>query len=911
MLSCSAIGLLSSAHALEVSGTAQGPSPSLSPALAEEVVLHQNDADLIPVVVVLDDYPDLETFQQRADAQMGVPGRVARVQTLLRDNFAASSGQVRALLDAELGRGQAERISAFWIFNGFTASLTPAAIRRVADHPAVAYVRHADPIPPPEVAPALPFIEGDEASEWNIDKINAPDAWARGYRGQGVVIGGMDTGVRLEHPDLTEQYKGGIGAWFDPWYQHTEPYDADGHGTHTMGTILGRDASGKDIGVAPDATWIAARIWNDNGFGPLEATVRAFEWFMDPDGDPLTDDAPRAVSNSWGFDYDGCLMDFRRSILAWRAAGIMPVFASGNGGPGVGSSESPGNYPESYAIGATDSSDRIASFSGRGPSDCDQNLVKPDVSAPGVSVRSCVGNGWQSWNGTSMATPHITGAAAVLLSADADLSVEELEEFLALSAVDLGSPGPDNDFGYGRIDVDAAVTMVLNRGSVSGQVKDAGSGLPLDASIYVVEVNRSVDALGGDYTVRLPGDAGYTLEASIFGYATETVQVWLNAQQNLEQGFDLDPLPAGPLTGTVEDSGGQPIAGALVTLADFVSDISAADGSFDLGDVPLDLPLEIVTTYCGLLDDVRTIELTEPGGLDLTVELEDPAPDDMESGANGWRSEEITIFYLDQWHLSTTRSLSGSTSWKCGDTGGGDYGDYVDAGLVTRCYEVDKGTSLRFGHWIDTEHNPMRPGSVWDGGLVELSLDNGETWEQIHPAGGYPNTITSNPANVLEPGTRCWGGHVQAWQEATFDLHQLQGEARFRFRFASDGLVTAEGWYIDDLSLAPTDPNCSLVVENTPTQVQPGHDAIWDVTVGNGETRPVTFDFWVRATGPGGEFSLPMLLARELEEESQRRATARVRVKAGVSPGLYTVQTRMGVFPDLVWAEDSFTVEVQ
>jgi subtilisin family serine protease len=900
--------------------------PALDPVLAEELATlgeHEAATELVPVVVVLKAFPDLEAIGRAEDARVGLGGarrgRSGRIETLLRHHFEATAGPVQRLLAAEEARGHAEWVRPFWIFNGFTAELSRAAILRIADHPAVEWVRRADPIPPPVIRP-LPEESGgagelgDQASEWNISKINAPAAWARGYRGQGVKIGGMDTGVRREHPDLTSRYFGGDAAWWDPYEEHSDPYDADGHGTHTMGTILGGDASGKDIGVAPDAKWIAARMWNDGGLGALDATDAIFQWFLNPDGDPETDDAPRAVSNSWGFDYDGCLIDFRRAVVAWRAAGIVPVFASGNSGPGYASSDSPGNYPETYSVGATDSSDRIASFSGRGPSDCDEQRIKPDVSAPGVSVRSCVGSGWQSWSGTSMATPHITGAAAVLLSVDPTLTVEEIEATLSATAVDLGAVGMDNDFGSGRLDLDAAVVMLLDRGLLHGTVTATDSGLPLaDAQVHIAPSDREVVSDGaGDYTVKLAGGVSYTLEASAFGYETASAQILLPVHGDLTQDFPLSPLPAGPLTGLVRDAQGAPLVGAMVDLAGVRQAFTAADGSFDLGEIPVGEPLLLTTLYCELLDDLRTVTMPGGGGLNLDVVLQTPVPDDMESGdANGWASSAVSQFYSDQWYLSSQRAHSGNYAWRCGGSGGGDYDNYLDAGLVTRCYSIPKGSTLRFSHWISSEHNAMRFGTVWDGGLVEASNDGGTTWAEIFPAGGYPKTITGNPANVLDTGTPCYGGHPNAWEEAIFDLGQLSGEVRFRFRFTSDGLVTDEGWYIDDLSLEPTDAACSVVVSDTPAVVSGGETATWQVQVSNDEARPVTYDFWVDANGPGGSFAIPLVLERELEAGDVASAQARLKVPAGVTPGSYTVSTRMGVYADVAWAEDSFVVEVR
>jgi subtilisin family serine protease len=149
----------------------------------------------------------------------------------------------------------------------------------------------------------------------------------------------------------------------------------------------------------------------------------------------------------------GCYPDFRPDLQAWRAAGIFSAFASGNEGPGPETILSPGNYAEAFAVGATDPEDLVADFSGEGPSQCD-GAIKPDIAAPGVAVFSSLpGDFWLELDGTSMATPHVTGAAAVLLSIDNTLGIDDLESALSLGAADVEDPGVDNLTGAGRLDV--------------------------------------------------------------------------------------------------------------------------------------------------------------------------------------------------------------------------------------------------------------------------------------------------------------------------------------------------------------------------------------------------------------------------------------------------------------------------
>ncbi len=236
-----------------------------------------------------------------------------------------------------------------------------------------------------------------------------------------------------------------------------------------MGVIVGGDAGGTAIGVAPDAKWIAVKIFNDSGKASLSTIHQGFQWLLDPDGNPGTDDAPDIVNNSWGLDnVNECSHDFELDIQALKTANIAVVFSAGNSGPYTSTSVSPANNPGAFAVGAVDSSKRIASFSSRGPSACDGDIY-PGVVAPGVSIRTSdltfggiFPNSYATVSGTSFSSPHVTGAMALLMNAFPSVTVNKLESALKQSALDLGIPGKDNDYGKGLIDVMAAYNLLLN-----------------------------------------------------------------------------------------------------------------------------------------------------------------------------------------------------------------------------------------------------------------------------------------------------------------------------------------------------------------------------------------------------------------------------------------------------------------
>ena len=306
-----------------------------------------------------------------------------------------------------------------------------------------------------------------EEDEWTygLRKVGVPETRAAyGLTGKGVRVGVLDTGIDPEHPDL----KGKIIAWKDFAGKAKEAKDAHGHGTHCAGTIAGGNSDGKHIGVAPEAKLIIGRIFGDNGGTSLGKIHSGMKWMADPDGNPSTSDNPHIVSNSWGGPQRPYFFERTswKIVETWRALGIVPVFAAGNSGDSPKTMGTPGGYPHSFAVGATDNTDAIAYFSSRGPIKWKgESYIKPDISAPGVKVLSAKpGGGYQLMSGTSMACPHISGLAALLLQANPALGVSEVEELLTQTADDFGDEGKDNVFGQGRVNIKAAVDYLKSNG---------------------------------------------------------------------------------------------------------------------------------------------------------------------------------------------------------------------------------------------------------------------------------------------------------------------------------------------------------------------------------------------------------------------------------------------------------------
>ena len=429
-------------------------------------------------------------FADPVDQQpLTVSDRRARDSRLLVA-LKARAARNRAAIEPFLVAQDARRVRELWIINGISATLSAEAVKRLAGQAGIerididSFVQggrsqrmpaprtpRADAVVPAAVTPAA--VTGNAVTRatpgWNITAVQAPEVWVLGHTGKGVVVASMDTGVDLAHPDLRRTWRGGVNSWFDPHGEEAAPYDALGHGTQAMGVIVG----GSALGVAPDARWIAVKLYNADGRARMSDIHLAFQWLMDPDGDPATIDAPDIVNASWALTGRGagaCILEFSEDIRALRSAGIAVVFAAGNDGPSPRTSNSPGNNPGVLSVGAVDRALEIARPTSRGPSACD-GAVFPRLVAPGVNVRTTdISHGgllsYATVSGSSLAAPHVAGVLALLAGAFPAASVAELEGALVRTAKDLGDAGADNFYGYGLIDALAALNALRDdRGS--------------------------------------------------------------------------------------------------------------------------------------------------------------------------------------------------------------------------------------------------------------------------------------------------------------------------------------------------------------------------------------------------------------------------------------------------------------
>ncbi len=548
----------------------------LHPNLRRALLESEGAADFVPIIIEWRQVPG-----KLGDvAQAAVPDKIAQRRAIVAALQADADRGAAALLvtlDSAAAQGQARNVRSFWISPVIALDARPDLIAELAQHPDVTQVR-----PDAQIALApIPFAEASLAGDalpWHLAMVNVGLAQtALGLDGSGVVVANLDTGVDWQHPALLAKYRGYRGRspaiHYGNWHVSTDegylyPGDGYGHGTHTMGTMLGDDGAGRRIGVAPGARWIAVKVFNNAGY-TLESWIHdAFQWVMAPEGDPAL--APDIVNNSWGSD-TGSDERFRSDVIALRAAGILPVFSAGNNGPFPNTVGSPASFSESFAVAAVDDEKLVARFSSRGPSPWGE--VKPEIAAPGVNiVSSFPGGGYRSADGTSMAAPHVAGVAALLLQADPALTPDQLEALLIDTAEPLGTTIPNQATGWGLVNAYAAGMRATDSGQVVGRVLRRDGGGIANAAITATShsdeppVTVSGDASGAFSLALRPGL--YDLTGEAFSFAPATVPgIEVSPGVSVAITFILQPLPTAVVFGRVTDADtGAPLAATIVAV---------------------------------------------------------------------------------------------------------------------------------------------------------------------------------------------------------------------------------------------------------------------------------------------------------------------------------------------------------
>ncbi len=466
----------------------------ISPQL-EEHMRSATAGQRLMVNIVLKEQFDAEYLNRLVDG-MPKPQRRMAVARILQDFSSRKQAGLLKYLRQQEALGSVANVTPLWIINAMYCEATPEVIRAVSQRAEVEYVDYDLQYSPDLLEPEQPNEDGEDEIAWGVAKVRAPEVWALGYTGQGIVCGHIDTGCNYAHPDLADH------MWTDPNYpkygwnfenNNNDPKDDHGHGTHTAGTVASDGTAGTQAGVAPDAQIMVCRVRTVADSVAESQCWQAMQFCVSPPLSPANGADLYTMSLGWQIAWNPKQAAWRTTANNVNAAGVIQVIAAGNErsiSP-PNSCRCPGNVPPPWrnpqnsgtgalsgvmSIGATDANDAIASFSSRGPVTWGSvapfndyvyppGLTRPDMSAPGVNVKSCArAGGYTTMSGTSMATPHVAGVVCLMLSKNRNLSPAAVDSILEMTAVDLGPAGKDNDFGAGRIDALAAVNYITGSG---------------------------------------------------------------------------------------------------------------------------------------------------------------------------------------------------------------------------------------------------------------------------------------------------------------------------------------------------------------------------------------------------------------------------------------------------------------
>lgn len=456
----------------------------ISPALWEQM-LDSGDTHF-PVNILLEDQVDVLGMRSVFNREKTSLNERARILIpALMDKAAATQEPILKFLTDQPDI-DSDKISALWITNVIQAELSIPQINALSLRRDVGKLEWISPATAfsPELSEAAPV--SPNGSEIGHRAIKADKLWAMGYSGYGRRIMVHDSGVEGVHPALRLNYQGYHVAQQSHSYTGNDPQGPSdcpvngiNHGTHVAGTTCGLNRLNNDtIGVAYNSKWLAAP--NANLIGACDearfSDIQNYQWAMNPDGNSNTiTDMPDVINNSFG-GLGGCqnTSTVANSQDALETAGVALVWAAGNDGPGQSTTSTASDINHdlviSFSVAALNSNATTAAgFSSRGPSDCGNTgslLIKPEVAAPGVNVRSSNGvAGYTNSSGTSMAAPHVAGAVALLKEAFPDLTGEAIKLALYLTANDLGTAGEDNTYGMGIINVLDAFNFLVADGN--------------------------------------------------------------------------------------------------------------------------------------------------------------------------------------------------------------------------------------------------------------------------------------------------------------------------------------------------------------------------------------------------------------------------------------------------------------
>jgi bacillopeptidase F len=714
------------------------------------------------------------------------------VVSTLRNKANETQYSVKTYLEQEKKKGNVKEFESFYIVNGMAVTGTKQVMEKLATFPEV------EKILPNETVQMIPNESSNTSTQptadaqaetqtdtqavtnvetqtdnqadtqedtqanttsiaWNIAQIDAPQVWKKGIDGKGIVVASIDTGVQWDHPALKEKYRGYNPAdpdhpdntfnWFDAVDGKPAPEVASYQGTHVTGIMVGSDPNGShQIGVAPGAKWIAVKAFGGIGdTGSQVDLLEAGEWILAPkdaQGNPHPEKAPDVVNNSWGTVQVGIDEWFRPMVQAWRAAEIFPVFSAGNTGSSEGKIWNPANYPESFAVGYTDSNNLRYFGSGRGPSA--YGVMKPDITAPGVKIISSIPGGSYSpgYIGTMWGAPHVSGVVALMKQANPSLTCDEIEKILKDSAIPLTDStyptSPSNGYGHGLVNAYNAVSSIISGlGHVQGQVNHEGQ-----------------DTENPTYQHTAPTE----------NFANMTFPLTVQVQDNVS-------VISVELQYRASETAEWQTVAATRTAGNYKSGTYQAVIPADAVQVPT------ITYRWRITDYGQNAVTSDDYKVPVKAGISTGYYQDFESTPIGWISNGTK----NTWEWGVPAFANGPATAPSGKKVygtklTGNYDNNANMSLMMPPIILPEGnTYLQFKDWYQIE-------TGYDHGYVLVSTDK-QNWQQL-------SSIT---------------GNSMTWTGRQIDLSAYAGQQIYiTFNVTTDELGQRAGWYIDDVALSNT-----------------------------------------------------------------------------------------------------------
>lgn len=684
----------------------------------------------------------------------------------LRDTSEKSQESLISFVERKVKDGDISEYNSFFIINSIYIKGKAELIEKIARRSDVESIRlnHTIVSDKEEIVKRKSSLsEATSYIPWNLESIQADRVTKTG---KNIVVGIIDSGVNANHPELQNALiPEGFKDFVEP--SNTEPKDETGHGTHVAGTILGRT-----IGIAKDAKLVVARVFNKEGEASDDGLLAAGQWILEK--------KPQVVNNSWGGNRDDSFYD--DIVKKWKAAGIVPIFSSGNTGEynagGEGSIGSPGSLEDSFSVGALTKDDRLAKFSLRGPSK-HTNKFKPEISAPGVNILSAdYKGGYVLKTGTSMAAPHVSGAVALILEANRNLTVDKVEEILKSTATPLTDDhyisSPNMGYGYGKLNVFKAVEAALGKdvdkfATFTGQTLIPGTDNVLP-TIEATTPKKLYNAYDFEFEAKVSDNVG--VKSVTLYYKSGVTETFTSKSFELYSGNKK----SGTYTVTIHPS-----------------DLPVGNASYYIETVD----------YSGNKYKTDTIQATVETG------IKPGYFNDFENGADGFVFGGKT----PMWEVGVpTYGPKSAPSGKnvVGTRLKGKYDGLINSLLISPpidLSDVNTDVDLSFKDWSELD-NYMGgfedTAEVWIGELNS----NDSSVEKI----SYPK----EPALINRYSKR-------SWEERHIDLSPYKGKkiiVMFALRWSGYSKRDAAGYYIDDFKLealsgkAPLPPSKGLSAEN-------------------------------------------------------------------------------------------------